>query len=64
MAAAGDSGSDSGPHLVDFPRRPLNHTHSAQLDSIHSPAATHNKCIYMMVCVASRSYPGTVDEKV
>ena len=63
-AAAGDSGSDSGPHLVDFSRRPLNHTHSAQLDSIHSPTATHNKCIYMMVCVASRSFPGAVDEKV
>jgi hypothetical protein len=31
---------------VDFSRRPLNHTHSAQLDSIHSPTTTHNKCIY------------------
>ena len=42
MAAAGDSGGDSGPHLVAFCRRPLNHTHSTHLLSRRD---THNKCI-------------------
>ena len=42
MAAAGDSGGDSGPHLVAFCRRPLNHTHSTHLLSRRD---THNKCV-------------------
>ena len=62
MAAAGDSGGDSGPHLVAFCRRPLNHTHSTHFTL--PPRHTQQVYMIMMLCVASRSFPGAVDDKL
>jgi len=62
MAAAGDSGGDSGPRLVAFCRRPLNHTHSTHFTL--PPRHTQQVYMIMMLCVASRSFPGAVDDKL
>eukprot|EP01046_Picozoa_sp_COSAG06_P020616 COSAG06_NODE_1515_length_9225_cov_75.448280_7_plen_176_part_00 len=51
--------SDSGPHLVAFCCRPLNHTHSTHL--LSRRVTQH---VYMILCVTSRSFPDAVDEKV